>query len=280
MIARRILIAVLVGALLATTAAAGFVVGENRTADSQRSAIVHRLSLRLRAGDEQGARRVLQEAVSSGAIRGALLQTRGPHVTGVGNAEAAGSPIRLPHGARVSLAGQDPLAAASRIEALLAGLLVTLALGLAAGLVVLWLLPRLLRPVSLPRRARPAAAVAPSLDAEYLARHDALTGLPNRVLLKEEAQTRIMRLHGDTLALILIDLNEFKEVNDTLGHFAGDQLLRQAGERLTGSPGTARWWPAWAATSSRSCCRPRAPSRPSSWPAAARRSASRSVVGD
>src|SRR5262249_2267891 len=73
----------------------------------------------------------------------------------------------------------------------------------------------------------------PKLDAEYLARHDPLTGLPNRIMLQEEAHHWIMRLGGGPMALILMDLNDFKEINGTLGHSPGDRGLRQVGERLT-----------------------------------------------
>jgi diguanylate cyclase (GGDEF)-like protein/PAS domain S-box-containing protein len=72
---------------------------------------------------------------------------------------------------------------------------------------------------------------------EYLAHHDALTGLPNRVAFMEQLELALSaaRLHGSRLALLFIDLDEFKRVNDSLGHLAGDELLQQVGARITGT---------------------------------------------
>lgn len=70
---------------------------------------------------------------------------------------------------------------------------------------------------------------------EHMAYYDALTDLPNRYLLRERLQQAIAaaRRRQETLAVILIDLDDFKLINDTLGHFAGDALLKVIGERLT-----------------------------------------------
>jgi diguanylate cyclase (GGDEF)-like protein/PAS domain S-box-containing protein len=66
--------------------------------------------------------------------------------------------------------------------------------------------------------------------------HDALTGLPNRVLLKDRL-TQALRgaaREGKPLALLLLDLDRFKEINDTLGHHVGDLLLEHFAQRLYG----------------------------------------------
>ncbi len=66
------------------------------------------------------------------------------------------------------------------------------------------------------------------------ANYDMLTGLPNRRLFRDRLQQEIKKAtrHGQSLALFFIDLDHFKEINDTFGHDCGDQLLVEAGERI------------------------------------------------
>ncbi|HEV8166566.1 MAG TPA: GGDEF domain-containing protein, partial [Actinomycetota bacterium] len=65
---------------------------------------------------------------------------------------------------------------------------------------------------------------------EYEALHDALTGLPNRKWFRERAEQVVES--GRPAAIALVDLDRFKDVNDTLGHHAGDELLRIVAQRL------------------------------------------------
>lgn len=78
--------------------------------------------------------------------------------------------------------------------------------------------------------------VAALEDVYRLAHHDTLTGLPNRVMLQDrlgQALTQARR-HGQRVALMMLDLDHFKDVNDALGHTIGDGLLQQVALRLGG----------------------------------------------
>ena len=73
----------------------------------------------------------------------------------------------------------------------------------------------------------------------YMARYDALTGLPNRAyfaeLVEKALEARLDTVEAGHVALLILDIDDFKHINDTLGHLAGDQLLHELGRRLPGA---------------------------------------------
>ena len=67
----------------------------------------------------------------------------------------------------------------------------------------------------------------------YQSLHDVLTDLPNRMLLLERLEQIMQEKHPQELALLVLNLNRFKDINDTFGHQQGDALLQEVGKRLT-----------------------------------------------
>jgi len=167
-------------------------------------------AFRAAAAGRSDARLIQSTPHSSGVVR--VLQP----VIAVANGEATGVlEIYLPYDAIATKVQAETRAEIQRLALSLVGLFALLAL-------ISWWTTRALR--------HNAAA------HEYDALHDSLTGLPNRELFRRTAEDALERgRRGEQGALVLIDLDHFKEVNDTFGHHAGDELLRVVGRRLRGS---------------------------------------------
>ena len=190
---------------------------------------------------------VAQQTLSLGATQGVLLlfhtaaTTSGPREIGRDNllvVVLAGATYLVTNNTlvarAVSLHGARPFLETLRAD-IVHDAVVTLALFAMSPLVVLAAQAGVaFIPLLLPPLAAVYLTASLSLEKEHQALHDALTGLPNRKLLTERLAEAVddARVAGGSVAFCLLDVDRFKEVNDTLGHAAGDRLLRAIGDRL------------------------------------------------
>ena len=112
---------------------------------------------------------------------------------------------------------------------------VDIAAVLSVTCVIAWLMASDMRSALDAVNAQNAQMAATQARMELMATHDALTGLPNRSLARDrfEQAAATARRAGHGVAMLYLDLDNFKNVNDTLGHSSGDTLLRQVSDRLS-----------------------------------------------
>ncbi|SFF83582.1 diguanylate cyclase (GGDEF) domain-containing protein [Novosphingobium sp. CF614] len=153
------------------------------------------------------------------------------HLTGLGvlagcgaPASLASAPLRDHSGRPAACLTWQPLAPSREIAERLPFILVTIVAFFAS---LAWIVLR--RSSELTRDL-----IASEARARHVALHDPLTGLPNRALMFERLTQMLIhsQRHGGVVAVHCLDLDRFKEVNDTLGHPAGDELIRQVGTCL------------------------------------------------
>ena len=99
------------------------------------------------------------------------------------------------------------------------------------------------------RKKAESALLATHQRLDKLAHHDHLTGLPNRMFLQAHLPTAIERSRtaGAMLAVLFLDLDRFKHINDSRGHEVGDKLLQEIATRVPMRCGRTMWSCAWAA---------------------------------
>jgi diguanylate cyclase (GGDEF)-like protein len=154
-----------------------------------------------------------------------LLQHLRIHAGGQPQADApAFVALKNAGGAIIAVLNWTPPAPGQELLGELGLPVVAILAALAAGVLLLY------------RRGRRMADVLVTSEAQaiHIAYHDALTGLPNRLMFFERLGHALHQISrsDERLAVLLIDLDRFKEINDTFGHHAGDELIDLAGKRM------------------------------------------------
>ncbi len=165
-----------------------------------------------------GTRLDLPAHLPAALLAGAAFLAVNNVLAGTVNALAVGAPVRA------------HLVTDVRFQLATSGVLLSFAPVAAASVeMTLWLVPLLLLPIASIHKSAQLVA-----DREREALHDTLTDLPNRTLLRLR-MTRAIEEHarsGRRFAVLLVDLDHFKDINDTLGHHVGDELIVEVARRI------------------------------------------------